>query len=81
MVGCGPRVHPTVTWRLAKERIAVNEVVETGVVDVWAFEQLVDRYKIASVDVLKLDCEGCDLDILSSMLECCKLRPGLLPRI
>ena len=81
MVACEFKTHPHLAEWLRDERIPMEEVVEACPVDVWTFGQLVECYKVLSVDVLKLDCEGCDLDILSSMLQYCSTRPGLLPRI
>ena len=39
------------------------------------------RHKVASVNVLALDCEGHDCTILSGLLRVCKKHPEWLPRV
>ena len=75
------KTHPFLEQCLQNEGISSREVLVSTCVPVWTFETLAKRYRIASVDLLKLDCEGADLDILRSVVAYCDKYSCTFPRI
>lgn len=73
--------HPQLSECLLNEGISYADVMTSKDVQMWSFATLAERYRVASVDVLKLDCEGSDCDVLQGLIDYC--RDGLMcfPRI
>ena len=81
--GCS-RLHtvwPKLQHFISDEGLQLEDVFASTTVPVWSFATLVDRYGVASVDVLKLDCEGMDCAILKGLLRHCADYPDAFPRI
>lgn len=73
--------HPTLLQWLRRDGIRFDDVMETATVPRWSFKTLAEHHKIASIDILKLDCEGADLDILWGLVAYCDTWPDVYPRI
>ena len=50
-------------------------------VSVLGWRDLCEKYGVASVNVVQLDCEGKDAAILRGMVEFCEHRPAAWPRV
>ena len=57
------------------------DLLERRSVSVLSWGSLCTQYKVASVDVLQLDCEGKDCAILRGMLSHCESQPAIFPRL
>ncbi len=73
--------HPHLVKCLRREGIPFDDVMDTVIVPVWSFERLARHHKIASIDVLKIDCEGSDCRILQGLMDYCDRWPATYPRI
>ena len=74
-------VWPQLKQFISDEGLQLEDVFTTTTVPVWSLATLADLYGIASVDVLKLDCEGMDCSILKGLLRHCADYPDAFPRI
>ena len=73
--------HPTLLKWLRRDGIIFDDVMAKATVPRWSFESLAWHHKIASIDVLKIDCEGADCDILQGVIRYCDRWPATYPRI
>ena len=73
--------HPQLSECLRQEGIKYADVMTSKPVHVWSFATLAKRYRVASVDVLKLDCEGRDCDVLQGLIDYCRKGFMCFPRI
>ena len=73
--------HPKLMQWLAHERIGLTQIMTRQVVPVWSFKTLATKYKIWSIDVLKIDCEGTDCEVLRGLIDYCDEEPQTFPRI
>merc|ERR1712048_93934 len=66
------------------ERLLVSvgrmDFLEKRKVQVLSWAELCRLHRIASVDVVQLDCEGMDCSILRGLLAHCKTNPKAFPR-
>lgn len=80
-VGSEHVTHPHLKSELEHEGIPFDDVLVSSSVPVWTFETLARHCKVGSVDLLKIDCEGADLEILRSVVAYCVKWPASFPRI
>ena len=73
--------HPQLMACMLEEGIKFEDVMNIETVKVWSFETLAREYRIRSIDLLKLDCEGADCDILQGLIDYCDNWPEAFPRI
>lgn len=73
--------HPTLLQCLHHDGICFDDVMATVTVPRWSFASLAWTHKIASIDILKIDCEGSDCDILRGLMDYCDKWPATYPRI
>ena len=73
--------HPTLLEWLRHDGVRYDEVMTVATVPQWSFESLATCHKIASIDILKIDCEGADCDILRGLMDYCDRWPATYPRI
>lgn len=71
--------HPELQHLL--ESVGRADLVETRTVKVLSWRELCMRYRVDSVDVVQLDCEGMDCGIIRGLLAHCRSEPALLPRV
>ena len=75
------RKHPQLLQAMLSESIKFDDVMEKLIVPIWSFEKLARYYRIRSIDVLKIDCEGSDNDILDSLIDYCDQWQEAFPRV
>jgi FkbM family methyltransferase len=65
------KTHPQLQEKLLEEGLCPHEVMEERPVQVWSFRTLAQTFRLGTLSILKLDCEGCDLQVLRGMLNYC----------
>ena len=71
--------HPTVSRWLQKKGLPTS-LVRKDTVPKITYCDLIQRFGVSSVDLLKVDTEGHDGVILRSLIACCEQQPSLLPK-
>lgn len=67
--GCNSIINPHPSTQKVLEEKNLQEILKTAEVDCYCWKTLVEKYKISSVDFLKIDTEGHDCYILDNIIE------------
>ena len=55
--------------KMHNKHYPLQDFIKTKQVDVLSFRALAEKYSISSIGILKIDCEGLDLDIIEAVLD------------